>query len=225
MKEASIRFGIIDVRGRRASTWKCWTHTGTGKSDVYLACRSLVDTPKASLHQSEEWHIAYSKEFFVDNPEVFAGRHDGRFIDKWRPNEIAPGLILAFRIITPYSAVNIPIATLNDDVVWIPVPPVGGAIEIDIFITSPQTFVSSWPGKNSMNTSLVDSILLDSGKTIWVVYRAIDCPVFGNIKGTARYFKGRSKDDLKGEGLRIIAFKREQDGSRTILDSALVKNK
>ena len=224
MKEASIRFGIIDGRGRRASTWKCWTHTGTGKSDVYLTCRSLGGALKASLHQSGKWHIAYSKEFFTDNPEAFADRPTGRFIDKWRPNEIAPGLILAFRIIAPYSAVNIPIASLNNDVVWIRVPPIGGAIEIDIFITSPQTFVSSWPGKNSMNTNLVDSMLLVSGETIWIVYRGIDCPVFGNIKGTARYFKGRSKDDLAGEGLRIIAFRHEQDGSRTILDGAMVKD-
>lgn len=221
-----MRFGIADGSGRRASTWKCWTQTTAGKpeEDVYLLCRSLGGALKASLHQSGEWHIAYSREFFADNPDAFADRPSGRFIDKWRPSEIAPGVILAFRIITPFSAVNTPIGSMKKYVVWIPAPPPDSAIEIDIFIMSAHTLVSSWPGKNSMNTKLIDSMLLDSGETIWVVYRVIDCPNFGNLKGTARYFKGRSKDDLRGKELRIIAFKREQDGSRTILDSALVKD-
>jgi len=226
MKERAIRFGIADGSGRRASTWKCWIQTTAGKleEDVYLLCRSLGGALKASLHQSGAWHIAYSEEFFADNVDAFADRPSGRFIDKWRPSEIAPGVILAFRIITPFSAVNIPIASLNDDIVWIPVSSPDGAIEIDIFITSPHVLVSNWPGKNSMNTNLVGSILLDSDSKVWVVYRVIDCPNFKNIRGIPRYFEGRSKDDLRGKGLRIIAFKHEQDGSRTILDSALVKD-
>lgn len=221
-----MRFGIADRSGRRASTWRCWTHIGVGKCDVYLTCRSLGGALKASLHQSGAWHIAYSETFLVENPDAFVDRPRGRFIDEWpRPSEISPGVVLAFRIITPNSAINIPTASLNENIAWIPAPSQDRAVEIDILITSPHALLSSWPGKNSMNTKLVDSILLDSGYRIWVVYRVIDCPNFENIQGTPRYFKGRSKDDLTGEGLRIIAFMHEKDGSRVILDSAVISNR
>jgi len=219
----SIRFGITDGSGKRADTWKCWVPIGAGKSDVYLTCRSLKGSLHASLHESGLWHIAYSTEFFAENLDALGDRPQGRFIDKWpRPKEIAPGITLVFRIVTPHSAVSTPIASLNKNIVWIPAPPPGQAVEIDIFITSPNALVSSWPGKNSMNTKLVGSISLESGDKIWVVYMVITLPNFKNVQGTARYFKGRSKDDLKGKELRAIVFAQEKDGSRIIIDSVVV---
>jgi hypothetical protein len=87
----SIRFGITDGSGKRAATWNCWTHIGGGKSDVYLACRSIGYALKVSLHETGDWHIAYSEKFFVENLEALADRPQGRFIDKWtRPREIGP---------------------------------------------------------------------------------------------------------------------------------------
>jgi len=224
-EERAIRFGITDGSGKRAATWKCWTPVGVGKSDVYLICRSLKGTLKASMHQSGEWHIAYSKEFFAENVDSLTDRPQGRFIDEWlRPEEIAPKVILAFRIITPHLAVNTPMASSNEKVAWIPAPPSGQATEICIFITLPDAFVSNWPGKNRMQTKLVDSMLLDSGEKIWVVYRVIDIPKFASVTGKPIFFKGRSRDDLKHKGLRIIAFASQEDGSRVILDSAVIFN-
>ena len=221
----SIRFGITDGSGKRAATWKCWTPIGVGKSDVYLTCRSLKGALHASLHESGLWHIVYAEKFFAENLDALGDRPQGRFIDTWpRPCEIVPGLTLAIRIITPHSAVNTPITSSNENITWIPASPPGQATEIDIFISLPDAPVSSWPGKNRMNTKLVGSISLDSGDRIWVVHRVIDCPDFANIQGTPRYFKGRSKDDLRGEGLRIIAFKHEEDGSLTIFDSAVISD-
>jgi hypothetical protein len=223
MSKQSIRFGISDSSGKRAATWKCWTLTGKGKDDVYLACRELGGALKASLHQTGAWHIAFSEEFFENG---FADKPDGRFIDKWpRPKEIAPGVTLAFRIITPYSAVNTPISSPNENITWIPAPPKNRAVEIAIIITSPHALVSSWPGKNSMNTKLVGSMPLDSGETVWVVHRDIDIPNLGTLHGTPRYFKGRSKDDLAKGGLHVLVFGDEKDGSRVILDSAVISDK
>jgi len=224
--EQSLRFGVTDGSGKRGATWNCFTSTGVGKSDIYLVCRSIGYALKASLHESGSWHIAYSTEFFAENLDAIGDRPQGRFINKWpRPKEIAPGLTLAFRIVTPYSAVSTPIASLNKNIFWIPAPSEGQAVEIDIFIASPHALVSSWPGKNSMNTKLVGSISLESGYNIWIVYMVIALPSFKSTQGTARYFKGRSKEDLKGKELRAIAFKHEEDGSRTILDCAVISDK
>jgi hypothetical protein len=223
LSERAIRFGITDGSGKRAATWKCWTPVGAGKSDVYLTCRSIGYALKVSMHETGEWHIAYSEKFFAENPDALADRPQGRFIDKWaRPNEIAPGLTLALRIITPHSAVSIPIASLKRTITWIPNSPPGQALEICTFFTSPYALVSSWPGKNSMQTKLVGSMLLENNEKIWVVYRTIERPNFEDMRGTPRYFKGRGKGDLTGEGLRILAHKiHKEDGSLVILDGAI----
>jgi hypothetical protein len=220
----SIRFGITDGSGKRAATWNCLTNIGAGKSDVYLICRQLRDDLKVSLHQTGEWHIAYSKKFVAENPEFFANNPLGRYIGKWRrPSEIASGVTLAIRIITPHSAVNTPIVSLNRTITWIPVSPPGQAVEICIFITSPNALVSSWPGRNRMKTKLVGSMVLDNGEKTWIVYRGIECPDFEDMRGTPRYLNGRSRDDLKGKGLRIFAHKiHKEDGSLVILDGAVV---
>jgi hypothetical protein len=74
-----------------------------------------------------------------------------------------------------------------------------------------------------MKTKPVGSMLLDNGEKTWIVYRVIDCPDFADMRGTPRYFKGRSKDDLMGKGLHIFAHKiHKEDGSLVILDGAIV---
>ena len=225
MGERSIRFGITDGSGRRAATWKCWTPSGVGKSDVYLSPRELGYALKASLHQTGNWHVAFSRQFLEENLNTFSDKPSGRFIEQWsRPQQIAPGVTLAFRIVTPHSAVSIPFdVSLYKGIAWIPAPPDNRAVEIDIIFTAPDTLVSGWPGKNSMNTQLIDSMSLSSGEKVWVVHRVTDMPNLGTLHGTSRYFKGKSKDDLIGAGLHIHVFGHEKDGSCVIYDCAAEK--
>jgi len=99
MSEVSVRFAVRDpTKTKRAATWKCWASTGRGKDDVYLACRELGGTIKASMHESGRWHVAFASDFFADS--VDDGRPD-RFLQKWpRPAENGDGLIVAYRVIT-----------------------------------------------------------------------------------------------------------------------------
>src|SRR5437879_3904528 len=102
MAQRVVRFGISDGAGHRAATWKLWTETSGNKSDIYLACRAL-GMLKASLHESGAWHIAYSKDSYEKDVKGTGPAKD-RFVEKWpRPSVIAPGLTLAFRIVTPWS--------------------------------------------------------------------------------------------------------------------------
>ena len=103
---------------------------------------------------------------------------------------------------------------------WIQNANEGKATEIDIIITSATTLVTGWPGMQSMNTSLVDSMKLESGETVWVVYWEIEMPNLPSKKTTPRFYKGKSKEDLKGEDMRILVFGAEEDGSRVMYDCA-----
>jgi hypothetical protein len=220
-----IRF-VVTNGVKRAATWVCWAPTSKGKSDVYLACRELGHAWHVSLHQSGDWHVAYIQKFFEENLRPFSdsGKSDKRFITEWpRPPEIAEGVTLAFRIITPNSAVSTPLDTsLSKKIISIPVPPDNHAVEIAVIITASYASVSHWPGRNSMDMQLVGSMSLDSGETVWIVHRVTDIPALGTLRGKRSYFGGKNEDDIaRAKNPRVLAIGHTEDGSRFILDSAV----
>jgi hypothetical protein len=228
MAKRELRFGIHDSEENGASTWKLWTETAGGKSDIYLACRSLGGKLKTSLHESGKWHIAFSKSEFENNVKDFIPSLNDRFIVKWpRPKEIQGGITLAYRIVTPYSAVTSKISTTDlQKVTWIPNAPNQKATEIDIFILNSTIRVTGWPGKNAIGTSLIGKLALESGETVWVVYRIVDIPdLTSSTRGSGNFFRGINRDDLKSNNLRTLVFGSEPDGSKVIYDCAIEVNK
>lgn len=226
MAECSIRFGITDGKGHRASTWKLWAPIGVKKSDVYLTCRALGGKLKASLHQSGKWRIAYTPETFRQEVEGTTAKNRDRVIEKWpRPKPIAKGVTLAYRIITPSSAVTSAIGKTRGDIIWIANAPIPKATEIDIIITAPNTLATGWPGKRLMGTSLIGSLKLENGETVWVVHREIDMPDLApTTKGSVHFFKGKGPQDLESDNLRALGFSYVKDGSRVIYDFAVQKD-
>ena len=106
MAEQALRFGVCSKSERlRAATWKLWTPLG--KADIYLAGRELAGAMKLSLHESDNWHFAYDPRFFEKRMPKDKRTDMGRFIDKWqRPSALAPGVTLALRIVTPWTALR-----------------------------------------------------------------------------------------------------------------------
>lgn len=223
MPERSIRFGVTDGRGNRAATWKLWTQTGSGKSDVYLACRALGGTLKASLHESGNWHIAYTQRAFAKDVAGAIAQQSDRFMEKWpRPKHISDGVTLAYRIVTPYSAVTSPISDSEAQIICIPNAPEPKATEIDIIITALTTSVTGWPGKRSLGTSLVGSFQRENGQIVWAVHWVIDMPdLSSSTKGNLEFYKGRGPEDMESDNMRALVFGKEKDGSRVIYDCAV----
>jgi hypothetical protein len=179
---------------------------------------------KVSLHASGAWRFAYKQEAHAELVEGLPG-DKGRVIGQWpRPSEFAPECTLAFRIVTPPSAVTDAVHLSRDkSVQWIAKAPEGQATEIDIIIVTAGTRVSGWPGRRSMQTSLIGSLALPSGETVWVVTWAVPMPDLSKLGSIpfGRFFKGRSRRDLKrGQSLRMLAFGHENDGSRAFYDLA-----
>ena len=219
MKE--LRFGIRNNKNKRAATWKLWTVRS--HPDVYLACRELNGQLKASLHESGRWHIGFTKEFYEEQIKSIVSTKN-RFIDEWTiPISIAPGVILAFRILTPNASVNSDISDLRD-IHFIDFYEDNKAIEIYIIITLKGIDTTNWPGKNGMGTSLIGSITLSNGDIVWAVYKEIDKPIFpdlSNLKG--HLFKGVDRSSLEGRNLRTLVFGYHDDGSRIVYDCAVLR--
>lgn len=228
IRRRALRFGIHNNAGLRATTLKLWTETAGGKTEVYLANRSLGGMLKASLHESGQWHIAYSQQAFEKRVKGAIPKFKDRYIENWpRPAEFASGMTLAFRIRTPWSAVTTPIVDSNiKRVIWLPNAPELRATEIDILITKPTIPVTGWPGEQSLSTLLIGSIPLENGETVWAVHRVIDMPDLSSLgKGTGWFCKGRSEKDLESEGLRDLVHDTAPDGSRIMHDCAIQRRK
>ncbi len=223
MREQFIRFGITDNHGQRAATWKIWTPHS--KSDIYLSCRELRGTLKASLHQSGSWHFGYinSLDKYFETEDAL---NKSKYIEIWqRPKPIVEGFTIAFRIVTPYTSVSTPIEPDIKDINWLPNCSATLATEIDIIITSFDQGQDNWPGKNKMSTKLIGSYKLNNEETVWVVSWEIPVPDLSSIsKNTFQFFKGKSKADLKSDCLKAIVFADETDDSRILIDCT-VKNK
>lgn len=217
-KDNQLRFGITDNNGHRAATWTITNPKS--KSDIYISCRELRGTIKTSLHQSGSWHFGYSKEA----TEKYLDSNQRKYIEIWsRPKAIALGVTLAFRIVTPYSAVTSKITESVKDIIWIPNCKEGLATEIDLIITSADTDTSNWPGKDKMDTKLIGSFKLANKETAWLVYWTGPMPNLSGLNGNQfQFFKGKNKEDLLGGNLRAIVFGQETDDSRTIFDCAVL---
>ena len=223
MKRQEIKFGIT-ADNRRAATWKLVTPKS--KSDIYLICRELGGAIKVSMHQTGSWHIGYTKEEGRKYFETEESFNQHKHIEIWpRPKQIAEGVILAFRIVTPFSSVTTRIEKNIKKIIWVPNCSEGLATEIDIIITPNYEGLDNWPGKKSMGTKIIGSYQLDNGETVWVVYWYIPMPNLSSMNGNAfQYFKGQNKSELTSNNLKAIIFADENDGSRTLFDCAVDYN-
>lgn len=222
MPQSALRFAVRDG-DRRGATWKLWAERGRGKSDVYLACRALGGALKTSLHESGQWHVAFSKDAFENHVVGAIPSVSDRFVEKWpRPAQLGSGPTLAYRIVVPFDAITSNVTERDYAMIWIPSAPSGKAVEIDILLASEPLPVGEWPGRRGTGTSLVGSFSLDNGDTTFAVFWNIDMPApVGPRTASGRFFRGASSADLVGGDPRAIAFGSEPDGSRTIYDLAV----
>jgi len=219
MASRSLRYGVRREIDLSSATWTVATPKNV-KSDVYLFCRPLRGTLKASMHESGRWHVAFSPEVYKKESNSAAATLKDRFIEKWpRPREIGKGCTLAFKIVIPHWAVTSPI---NDKeaakITWIANAPRTKATEIYVLLTHGGSSSSEWPAKRSMGTKLIGTLAMNNGETLWVVYREVDMPdIPESINISPHYFKGQNKSDIR-PGSKVLMFGIDPDGSRVIFD-------
>lgn len=225
------RFCVGDPDGPRSSVWRVWKHTSASKSDIFISPRNTAGLIKASLHESGIWRFAFTAEYaereFGKEHEV----HDTRLIDRWeRPNDIAPGVTLAFRIVIPGSDLHVSPMPSSDrkQLSWIDPPIENQLVEIDLIITEPNVRTTDWPAKNGMGTSLLSSSILPSGETLWLVYLYADIEEGWildreRFRAQLRRVKPRfvhASSLLKAGNPRFMVMGFYQDGSRYFMDLA-----
>lgn len=226
MPEHALRFGVIGNPGWRAETWKCWTYRGSGKRDVYLACRALGSALKLSLHESGRWHVSFDAKQFAQLFEDASAPSD-RFIGKWKqPEPLVGDLTLACRIHVPWHAATIPDSSLDERVHWIECAPHGQSVEIAVFLQGRPPDESEWPGRDSMETKLVGQLPLEDSGSVCVVHR-VCLPIDQKLPpmSSPHYFKGKSEEHLLGQANRALMWGVSDDGSVVFQESPIAVSK
>ncbi len=165
-----LRFAVGSPSANRSSTWRVWVPAG--QSDVYLSQRGLGGAFKASLHASGECRFAFTKNFVLQQQSIDNWSRPDRLLDTWARPAIAPGFFLPCRVAIPSSELR-PFTTWIDPrrpVTWMPEPPLGNHVAIDLLIVEPQLPQDQWPGKNSMGTILLRRHTLSDSTTLFIVY-------------------------------------------------------
>lgn len=220
-KKKAICFAVGSTQGLRSSDWRVWTH----KNDVYFQTAPLGGVLKVSLHESGRWQMSFTSEFVKKMQAKGQWPAISRHMSRWsRPREISPGVTLAFRIIIPTSELRpLKIRTVKT-ITWIAAPPIGQAVEFLIFLTTPATKVTHWPGRRAMRTQFIAKLLLPNRETLWLVYRSqlVTPELRSNIshhKSSIR--KSLPATDFTDPSLRSLLLGRHSDGSWYFIEVAM----
>lgn len=221
MPEQHVSFSVADFRAaRRAGTWKCFAPTH--KREIYLACRELDGGLKVSLHASGSLNVAFAKR----REDLFAPEHAPatRFIVQSQLPSAVSGVRVACRIVTPHTSVSVPMSAMDRGITYRLSPGRELAIETLIVVAEPNAVkLGGWPGKNK-GVSAVGCLRFPDGSEGWVVSRSIVHSLAPHaINGTARFFKGASKENLSERNLRMLSFGSHSDGSIVITEAAVVQ--
>jgi hypothetical protein len=117
--------------GRRSGVWNVWANRG--KSDVYIAARSIAGVQKYSLHETGDWRHQWTTQ---EQAEKFTGQRD-RMLDRWeRPDGGPGGWTRGLAIWVPQPDIlDIPQDDQSHEgVTWLPEPSPGFAIGIHVVV-------------------------------------------------------------------------------------------
>jgi hypothetical protein len=212
---------VVDGAGKRTATWRLWLQKSQHGEEIYLACRELGGLIHTSFHPTGEWHTTFS-------PQAQQGlNHDDsqpevrRKFDEWpRPEEAKPGITLAYKILTPWASVTVPFFEAKWDLIQITSAVIGKANEATVLIVRPGLELQI------RNADLVDQLDLADGGRVVVVNSVIIVPNMETpATASARYFRGKSQEDLAGENLRAMMIANDHNVHRMIIDAPLAPMK
>jgi len=134
MKTVSeVRVAVGTPNGRRSTVWKFSVH----KSEIYILSRMFGSDAKISLHASGECQWSGTGVWVK---KVSTRRNVDRHFTKWvAPRPTGSSAMHVFQVRIPETELRVSDLPENlNEVEWVPVPPVGGTVSLECYITPPS---------------------------------------------------------------------------------------
>jgi hypothetical protein len=201
---------------RRSGVWSVWANRG--KSDVYLAARSIAGVQKFSLHETGDWRHQWVTQ---EQAERFTGTPI-RILDRWsRPREGPSGWAKGLSIWVPQSDVcdMSPDDQSAEGVTWLPEPPSGFAVGIHVVVA--RTDGGLVPVSGAFP---VEAFTLANGEVVLVLVSRLELTDERQQwldEQRARARAASSHVDVTDvNALRMTLFGYDDDGNRVLWDLA-----
>lgn len=175
--EFTSRFGVGHPDRLQSGVWRVWADQG--KSDVYVAVRTIAGTFKVSLHESGACNASITRQAFEKDLGVVEALEGGRHIDQWhRRTHTGSLLSIPLRIAFPESELRWRSAKSPQDteVQWLPPPPGGHSIDVLCTFTSQAYSAEDFPWRTD-GGKLLKRAPLDNGELFWLTWLVYPTPL------------------------------------------------
>ena len=165
----TIRFTVGAKDGLRSGIWRVWSNPG--KSDIYIAIRTIAGLNKMSLHSTGWCSASMTSQEAKSNPAALQSQGGTRHLDKWHRPLLSGNLLsIPLRLRFPASELRpcIDPPPQAARIHWLPSPPVDHAIDVLCMFTSSIFEADEWPLKSD-GADLLTSTLLPNGETFWLI--------------------------------------------------------
>lgn len=170
----TFRFGVGDPAGLQSGVWRVWTDPG--KSDVYVAIRTIAGINKISLHATGACNASLTSQAVKNDPTIAKRFGGSRHLDQWsRPMHTGALLSIPLRVrfLASELRMSIGLEEPKKKVEWFPAPPSDHAVDVVCSFTSQAFESGKWPWRDEGST-LLASAELQNGEAFWLtalVYR------------------------------------------------------
>lgn len=162
------RFGVGYPDRLQSGVWRVWADPG--KSDVYVAIRTIAGTFKVSLHESGDCNASITQQACEKDPRLVEALGGRRHIDQWhRRTHTGSLLSIPLRIAFPESELRWRSgkSPQGTEVQWLPPPPGGHSIDVLCTFTGQAYPTGDFPWRAN-GGELLKWTLLENGEIFWL---------------------------------------------------------
>lgn len=164
----TFRFCIGSQGGKRSGVWRVWTNDG--KSDVYVAVRTIAGLSKISLHETGDCNASMTAQSIAMDSTMLEKLNGTRHLDQWRrPLRTGRLLSIPLRLRFPASELRAGIDSVPEkDLHWIPPPIDGCTCDVVFMFSSSPHEPGDWPWRTTGGICLASTVLAN-GEKLWLV--------------------------------------------------------
>ena len=165
-----------------------------GKSDVYVAVRSIAGLMKISLHESGMCNASITKQA-ARHPSIVARLGASRHLDQWHRPVKTEGRVLSIPLRIRFLERELrerreAHSPQSEDFNWLAPPDADRAVDVLCIFTSSAEFTSKSPWRTP-GSSLLAQKELPNGETFWIA-----CQYYRPQRNLVQYFNRQKTSDL-----------------------------
>jgi hypothetical protein len=222
-RDSVIRFAVGSPKEAHSAVWTLFTQG----NDVYLSSRLMGRYLKISLHASDVWRLAWTKESQI----LMEGTND-RVIHRWRrPPQFRPGWTRGVSLVVPWTPMgrHFPAvdASAGKPVQWLRPPAPDHKVTFTVLFAAPERSEATWKSIREPGDRSLGRLILPNGEGVHVAVRRAPLELIEKAEAEKlanelhiNLAANAAPENIQGASA-IVWFLAREDGSPIILNVSL----